>query len=202
MASRQKKNTGAPSGEHKLRIIGGKWRGRLLPFADVEGLRPTGSRVRETLFNWLMPEIAGSHCLDLFAGSGALGFEALSRGADTCTMIELNSIAHHQLCSNKTLLQCDNLKIIKGNASDFLECAPEHAMDIVFIDPPFAQNLWQPVLSTLQSRVWLKEGCQIYIEMPKSKQLVMPPNWKIHRQKTAGQVCYCLYHYEKPLTTG
>lgn len=191
------KKTATPAkGEQKLRIIGGRWRGRLLPFPDVDGLRPTGSRIRETLFNWLMPVLPGSRCLDLFAGSGALGFEALSRGAAAVTLVEMNRTAHKQLRANCLSLGCDNASIVSGSALEFLKAPPPEPFDLVFIDPPFAQDLWAQVVAGLSHSGWLAEDAFIYLEMPKGKAMPLPANWQLHRQKQAGQVSYCLYRYE------
>lgn len=196
MTSPRKKKPSAGKGEQKLRIIGGRWRGRTLPFPDVEGLRPTGNRVRETLFNWLMPVLPGSRCLDLFAGSGALGFEALSRGAAHCTLVEMNRRASAQLRANVETLNCREAEVVAASALAYLGTAPPQAFDIVFIDPPFAEDLWPQVVTALQQPGWLAPGACIYMEMPREKQLTVPQQWRLHRQKQAGQVRYCLYHYE------
>lgn len=203
MSTHRKKSSPGPKGEQKLRIIGGRWRGRLLPFPDIDGLRPTGSRIRETLFNWLQPTLPGSHCLDLFAGSGALGFEALSRGASHVTLIELNATASKQLLTHINTLQCPEAQVIKDSALRCLQAPPVRAFDIVFIDPPFALDLWDEVITGLQQHPWLKPGALIYLEMPRGKELVLPANWQLHRQKEAGQVRYCLYRHEtNTMTTG
>lgn len=203
MPSHHKKTAVPDKREQKLRIIAGRWRGRLLPFPSINGLRPTGNRVRETLFNWLMPTLPGSHCLDLFAGSGALGFEALSRGAAGCTMVELNAAASKQLRANSADLQCDSARVIECSALDYLQRFPAQAYDVVFIDPPFAQDLWPQVIHHLQEKGWLQENALIYLEMPNDKSLAVPANWQLHRQKRAGKVCYCLYRYEtNPEGTG
>lgn len=199
MSSRHKKTASSPGGEQKLRIIGGRWRGRLLPFPDIEGLRPTGSRVRETLFNWLMPFLPGSYCLDLFAGSGALGFEALSRGAAGCTLVELNPVASRQLQANSESLRCDTAQVVRSSAIDFLQSPPTQSYDIIFIDPPFANDLWTTVMDLLQTNGWLQANALVYVEMPKGKQPPLPAHWQLHRQKQAGQVQYYLYRYETNL---
>lgn len=203
MTSARKKKPTAGKGEQKLRIIGGRWRGRLLPFPEVDGLRPTGNRVRETLFNWLMPVLPGSRCLDLFAGSGALGFEALSRGAAHCTLVEMNRKASAQLQTNRDTLNCPEAEVAATSALDYLQNSPAAAFDIVFIDPPFAQNLWPQVITALQQPGWLANEALIYMEMPRQMPLAVPPQWQLHRQKQAGQVSYCLYHHEtNPQATG
>ncbi len=185
----------AARGHHKLRIIGGRWRSRTLSFPVVEGLRPTGDRIRETLFNWLAPILPDSRCLDLFAGSGILGFEALSRGAAHCSLIELNPAATRQLRANAEQLQAQKASIHQTSAVAFLSQPIDEPFDVVFIDPPFADNLWQPVMTLLDSG-WLREGALIYVEAPPELSLSLSPAWQIHREKRAGQVCYRLYRYE------
>jgi 16S rRNA (guanine966-N2)-methyltransferase len=182
-------------GHHKLRIIGGRWRSRSLSFPAVEGLRPSGDRIRETLFNWLAPILPGSRCLDLFAGSGILGFEALSRGAAHCSLVELNPVAAQQLRANADQLQAQNAVIHRTSALEFLARPVTEPFDVVFIDPPFADNLWQPVMTLLDAG-WLQEDALIYVEAPPELCLDLSPAWQIHREKRAGQVCYRLYRYE------
>lgn len=182
-------------GHHKLRIIGGRWRSRSLSFPAVEGLRPSGDRIRETLFNWLAPILPGSRCLDLFAGSGILGFEALSRGAAHCSLVELNSVAARQLRANADQLQAQNAVIHQASALEFLTRPVTEPFNVVFIDPPFADNLWQPAMALLDAG-WLQEDALIYVEAPPELYLDLSPAWQIHREKRAGQVCYRLYRYE------
>ena len=119
---------------NQLRIIGGKWRGRKIKFPDIEGLRPTPDRVRETLFNWLSPVIIGAKCLDLFAGSGALGFEALSRGASKTVFVDSNNLVTQQLQYNQQLFQCSDIEIHKMSAEQYLQTT-EKSFDIIFLDP-------------------------------------------------------------------
>jgi 16S rRNA (guanine966-N2)-methyltransferase len=181
-----------------LRIIGGSWRGRKLSFPNVEGLRPTGDRIRETLFNWLAPEIQGARCLDLFAGSGALGLEALSRGAAISLFVERDAKAVVQLRTNAALLKADNAVVVSGDALVFLQQgnhqAPYH---IVFIDPPFQLQLWQEVIDALEQQNWLADDATIYIESGRDLSYHVPPNWLMHRDKVTGQVCYRLFYREK-----
>lgn len=183
------------TGHHKLRIIGGRWRSRTLNFPAVDGLRPTGDRIRETLFNWLAPILPGSRCLDLFAGSGILGFEALSRGAAHCSLVEFNPVAVRQLREHAARLQAENTVIHQTGALEFLAQPATEGFDVVFIDPPFAASLWQPVMALLD-RGWLREGALIYVEAPADQLLNLPSTWQTHREKRAGQVCYRLYRYE------
>lgn len=196
-------------GANQLRIIGGSWRGRKLCFPSVDGLRPTGDRLRETLFNWLQPEIQQARCLDLFAGSGALGVESLSRGAAQVTFIEAHTQAANQLVQNLALLKADNAQVLRTDALQWLQqgnkSEPYH---IVFMDPPFALNLWQSVIDALEAGNWLAEDATIYIESPyiqssyniqssRDSLLFQPPiNWQLHRDKHAGQVSYRLYYRE------
>lgn len=183
------------AGHHKLRIIGGRWRSRTLSFPAIDGLRPTGDRIRETLFNWLAPILPGSRCLDLFAGSGILGFEALSRGADHCTLVELNPVAVRQLKANADLLKAKDADIKAISALEFLAKPPPAPFHVVFLDPPFAADLWQPIINLLTAG-WLHEDALIYVESPAELILNPPPNWHPHREKRTGQVCYRLYRHE------
>ena len=194
------KNSGKTAkSSNQLRIIGGQWRGRKLGFPDVDGLRPTGDRIRETLFNWLAPEIQGAHCLDLFAGSGALGLEALSRGADSSLLLEKHAAAAQQLKANLQLLQAGNGRVEQLDSLQWLNSAQvSHRFDIVFIDPPFALELWEKVAAALEANNWLAEAAVIYLEAPRDAQLQLPANWHLHRDKQAGQVSYRLYHRHTP----
>jgi len=179
----------------QLRIIGGQWRGHKLHFADVEGLRPTGDRVRETLFNWLAPVISGAYCLDLFAGSGALGFEALSRGAIRAILIEKDPVAAALLKQNSAFLKTERAQVIQTDASQWLNTfTPERPFDVVFLDPPFAADLLQPCCDLLQRPGLLSQNSLVYIETDRHQPPpITPPTWALFREKTAGQVCYRLY---------
>lgn len=177
---------------NQLRIIGGQWRGRKLRFADGEGLRPTTDRVRETLFNWLQGSIAGAHCLDLYAGSGALGLEALSRGAAEVVFWEKNPKAIQALRDNLTLLQSPCGEVVRGDTLQLLE-GPARAFDVVFLDPPFGRELLQPSLDLLASGGWLAPEARIYIEHARRGEgFTTPPGWELLRSKQAGQVAYHL----------
>jgi 16S rRNA (guanine966-N2)-methyltransferase len=184
----------------KLRIIGGQWRSRQISFESAPGLRPTGDRIRETLFNWLAPSISGAHCLDLFAGSGALSFEALSRGAAHCTALELNPIALAQLNQNKTLLKAQNLEIVSGDCHRFLgQDSGEQHYHIVFIDPPFEAGLHNEICANLNNSGLLAANAQIYCEVPLVDRSFVPPkNWRQLQEKIAGEVKYCLYSFIEP----
>ena len=178
-----------------LRIIGGQWRGRRLDFPSLPGLRPTADRVRETLFNWLQPVIQGARCLDLFAGSGALGLEALSRGAEQVVMVDQNHEVMAQLRRDLILLHCTQAQLVQQDALAYLHAGkpPEtNPFDIVFVDPPFHQGLLAPCCRQLESGGWLKPGAFIYLEAEHELSLTLPETWVLHRSKQAGQVGYHL----------
>lgn len=192
-----KRNTSKPSTKKStggfVRIISGLWRGRKLPVYDAEGLRPTTDRVKETLFNWLATDIPHSRCLDLFAGSGGLGFEAASRQASHVTMLELNKSAKQQLSKNVIDLKASNIDVLQQDALLFLQQSGE-PYDVVFIDPPFRQDLLDKTIELLAENNWLSTEALIYIETEKELKLPsLPQDWQLHREKTAGQVCYRLY---------
>jgi 16S rRNA (guanine966-N2)-methyltransferase len=174
-----------------LRIIGGRWRGRRFPCPPGDATRPTGDRIRETVFNWLAPFIDGSRCLDLFAGTGALGLEALSRGANEVLFVEQNACAARRIEATLRELDCFDVDVIKGDALQFLAGTPR-TCDIVFLDPPFGiidlENL-----CTLLDKGWLARGSYIYIEMRRGAATPqLPPGWTLTRDKTAGQVHFML----------
>lgn len=184
-----------PKSTNQLRIIGGQWRGRKLPIADVDGLRPTGDRIRETLFNWLMHDVRGSACIDLFSGSGALGLEAASRGADQVWLLEKDSTAVKQLKENTRLLNARDVSVVRTDALSWLSEASSlpNSIDLVFMDPPFASNLWQQTIVALEASSLLKPNAMIYIESPKKDQVSVPLHWEVYREKTAGDIRFCLY---------
>jgi 16S rRNA (guanine966-N2)-methyltransferase len=176
---------------NKLRIIGGQWRGVPIPVPDIGEVRPTPDRVRETLFNWLQPFIVGARCLDAFAGSGALGFEALSRGASEVVCVDRNrDIVRHLLATAKRL-NAEGFDAIAGDAMTYLRGAPR-PFDIVFLDPPYASNILHEVLPQL-TQGWLEPGALIYAEVAADSVLpALPSGWSVHRSKRAGQVGYHL----------
>jgi 16S rRNA (guanine966-N2)-methyltransferase len=194
MASSKSRRRSHPAGESALRIIGGQWRSRKLRFAATEGLRPTTDRIRETLFNWLSPDIAGAHCADLYAGSGALGFEALSRGAAHCDFVDSSAAAVRQILQHLVALEApDRGSAYNCPANDYLREARAQ-LDVVFIDPPFGRGLIQPSCEQLAMSGLLAPGGLVYIEFPAKEALTnLPPGWKIHREKIAGAVAYRLY---------
>ena len=182
-----------------LRLIAGKWRSRKITFLATEGLRPSPSRIRETLFNWLGSDINESHCLDLFAGSGALGFEALSRGAASVTMVEMNQQVVRELLKNSENLFSGNsseqLQILNQDATDLnsLTKRCHQSFDIVFCDPPFNHNFMQALLMKLHQSELLSDDAVIYVETEKSlTHLELPETWHITKEKLAGDVCYRL----------
>ena len=175
-----------------IRLIAGKHRGRKLPVLMAEGLRPTTDRIKETVFNWLMPYIHDAKCLDCFAGAGSLGFEALSRGAAKIQLIELNKSAAKQLLLNKQLLKADNIEINNVNVLDFLSTQERQPFDLVFIDPPFRQNLITQTCELLTDG-WLSEQALIYVEMEREANQQLPSNWQLLKEKISGQVAYRLY---------
>ncbi len=177
---------------NSLRIIGGRWRGRKLIFPEIEGLRPTGDRIRETLFNWLAAYLPESRCLDLFAGSGALGIEALSRGAANVTLLEKNSTAAAQLRTHLQNLNTHEGSVLTTDTLTWLNQAGT-PMDIVFIDPPFQANLWQKTFELLETHGWTSNNSAIYVESPRNLSLQTPANWQLHREKHTGQVSYRLF---------
>ncbi|QTG89594.1 16S rRNA (guanine(966)-N(2))-methyltransferase RsmD [Vibrio furnissii] len=181
----------APSGQ--VRIISGLWRGRKLPVHDAEGLRPTTDRVKETLFNWLTQDIPHAKCLDLFAGSGGLGFEAASRQAEKVTMLEMNPQAFAQLKTNIAALKASTIEAINTDTLAYLN-QPGQGYDVVFIDPPFRQGLLQQTVQLLEQNGWLAPNAMIYIESEKELPLTeLPEHWQLYREKIAGQVCYRLF---------
>lgn len=176
---------------HALRIIGGAWRSRRISFPASEDLRPTPDRVRETVFNWLAAQLPGAVCLDLFAGSGAFGFEALSRAAARVVLVEKRLEVVAALRHNREQLRAEQADIVHADAADYLR-GPVEAFDIVFIDPPYASGLLGPCAELLEARGWLKPDAFIYLEAPQGEVPPLPESWRLMRSKTAGQVGYHL----------
>ena len=178
------------------RIIGGRWRGRKIKFDDAEGLRPTTDRIRETVFNWLQPYIHQSRCLDVFAGSGVLGFEALSRGAQEVVFIEQNSKTVKSLEQNISMLDADNVRIFHQDALSWLQSAKsDHRFDLVFLDPPFHAELLAKACAVLNSSGCLAEDAIIYVEHNIDTDIELPENWSALKEKKAGQVAYKLFEH-------
>lgn len=188
------RSPGKTAATSQLRIIGGQWRGRKLVFAPVPGLRPTPDRVRETLFNWLAPFVHGARCVDLFAGSGALGLEALSRGAAYCDFVDSSARALRQIEAHLAMLsareqgQCHAM-----SALQFLHRA-EAGYDIAFIDAPFDSDLLAPACALLAGRRLLNEGALVYTETAAADGApLVPPGWHLRREKRAGGVSFRLF---------
>ena len=177
-----------------IRIISGQFRGRKLPVNDLEGLRPTTDRVKETVFNWLMQDTRGANVLDCFAGSGGLGFECLSRFAAHATFIELNKKAAEQLKNNANTLKLDNTNIINTSAIEHLAIENQgDKFNLVFVDPPFRKGLAEPSCHLLEQNDWLADEALIYVEVEKECTFDAPENWQVLKEKQAGQVLCRLY---------
>lgn len=186
MNKRAKSNT--------IRIIAGQWRGRRLPVLDHDGLRPSTDRVRETLFNWLMHDISSARCLDLFAGSGALGLECLSRGADSVVFVESNKRVAEQLQQNLQSLQAlDKGDVINQNALNTVRQQAKAPFDLVFLDPPFDSDLLSQVMPLLNDNGWLADNALIYVEQPSKQDPYPTPDWAVYKEGKAGHSRYTLY---------
>jgi 16S rRNA (guanine966-N2)-methyltransferase len=183
----------APAGRNSVRIIGGGWRGRRINFPDVPGLRPTPDRVRETLFNWLQQDVVGARCLDLFAGSGALGLEALSRGAAEAVFVEQAVAASRSLQEQLTRLGAGRkARVVEMGAARFLR-TPAPPFDIVFLDPPFGRDALAEYVPLLDSGNWLNPGGLVYLENEKASGAPhLPAHWELLKSKSAGEVGYHL----------
>lgn len=182
----------------KVRIIGGRLRGSRLGVAERPGLRPSSDRVRETLFNWLQERIMGRRCLDLFAGTGALGFEAASRGAAQVLMVERDRELAAQLRSDVARLNAPEVRVECADALKLLARRPESTFDLVFIDPPFADGLHARVLRALQANCWLADEARVYVEAPLTQAPVMPPGWQLLREGRTREVAFALYRAGEP----
>ncbi len=178
---------------NRVRIIGGECRGRILQFPDAPGLRPTTDRVRETLFNWLQFDIPGARCLDLFAGSGVLGFEAASRGAGHVVLVEQSRRVFAMLEKNRATLNFgDRVDLVCKDALQWLVQNGE-AFDIIFLDPPFGHAMLQSAIDALAVSPAVKSGTRLYIEQEShDERAVLPEGWRMLREKVAGQVRYGL----------
>jgi len=179
----------------RVRIIGGSLRGSKLAVPAIPGLRPTPDRLRETLFNWLMPVIDGACVLDLFAGSGALGIEALSRGAARALMVERDHAQAAAIESDLARLRMDAGEVRRADALGFLADESPQAFDIVFVDPPFDADLWTRVALALEGRGWLASGAYLYMESPLDVAIAPPSSWTLYRQTRVGTVGGALYRH-------
>lgn len=182
-------------GKNTIRVIGGEHRGRKLRFPDVKGLRPTADRVRETLFNWLQARVPGAVCLDLFAGSGAIGLEALSRGAGRLVFCEQSAAAAHNLQENIKLLGMqDRAEVQRMDARRLLQRLPGQLFDIVFLDPPFAAGLLTEICQQLEQSGCLAQDAFIYLEQDSSHAWPdLPSSWQLYRETSAGQAACRLF---------
>jgi 16S rRNA (guanine966-N2)-methyltransferase len=172
-----------------VRIIGGKWRGRRLAIADLPGLRPSGDRGREVLFNWLQMNIRGARCLDLFAGTGVLGLEAASRGASGVVLVEKSAVAARAIQENIALLDADEVSLATMDALEWLVSCDPASADIVFIDPPFDSGLETRTMELLDERGCVRPGGLVYVETARSSLPLNPgPGWEIAKEKTLGEV--------------
>ena len=175
---------------NEVRIIGGTWRSRRIRFSAAADIRPTPDRVRETLFNWLGQDLTGLACLDLFAGSGALGFEAASRGARRVVLVEKDRAAHAALVENRALLGAAQVEVVRSDALDFLR-TDKTEYDVIFLDPPFAAGYAARVLPFLPGRMTV--GARLYHES--AERLDWPAGWRVLKDGRAGQVCFQLVQW-------
>ena len=185
---------------NSIRIIAGRWRGRRIPVVDSEGLRPTTDRVRETLYNWLMHDLPQSRCLDLFAGSGVLGLEALSRGASEVWLVESDPLVAQSIQASLAMLadphQVANYKaeVLQQDVTNLLKHKATSLFDIVFLDPPFAAALLAPAAALLEENDWLSDNALIYVEQDSQQvQALLPSAWHCIKQGKAGQSSFSLY---------
>lgn len=197
-ANRQVNASNNKSANGFIRIISGQFRGRKLPVKDVQGLRPTTDRIKETVFNWLMQDTRDAAVLDCFAGSGGLGFEALSRFAKRAVFFELDKSAASQLIQNISTLKLENATIKQGDSLALLaNNSLDEQFDLVFVDPPFRQNLAEKSCLLLESNQWLTEQALIYVELESElTSFTLPDNWLLLKEKSAGQVICRLYQRE------
>ena len=190
MAKRNSDNKSQPG---RLRIVAGNWRSRLLDIADVPGLRPTSARIRETAFNWLAPRIAGAKCLDLFAGTGALGLEALSRGAASCDFVEKSAKAAKTLRANISTLDARSATVHEIGAEQFIQRTTDRKYEIVFLDPPFAADMLAEMCRLLVASELLADAARIYVEEDRNQpEFELPEHWQVLKSKESGNVRYSL----------
>jgi len=183
-----------------VRVIGGSLRGSKLPVADVPGLRPTGDRARETLFNWLQGEVSGRHALDLFAGAGALGFEAASRGAASVLLVERDARLAASLRESATRLHAEAVQVECADALQWLARAAQPRFDLVFLDPPFQAGLHAAAARALQP--WLAARAWVYVELGKDTEFLPPADWRLHREMATREARHLLFRAESPAGAG
>lgn len=183
----------APRAEaSKIRIIGGRWRGTRLSVPASPGLRPSSDRVRETLFNWLMPALPGARVIDVFAGTGALGLESVSRGAAHAVLVERDAALAQSLRETVARLSAqDSVEVVQGDALAWLARQPEAGFDLAFVDPPFDADLWQLSLTALLPK--LAPGAWLYLESPPEAAPAAPSGWTLHREGRTREVRFALY---------
>lgn len=178
--------------QNRFRIIGGEWRSRRFDFPDNPALRPSPDRVRETVFNWLAPVIAGARCLDLYAGSGALGLEALSRGASSVVFVDRDRDSIAAIDAHLATLRCERGRTVVARVEEFLARGPDATYDIAFLDPPFGAGHAAPTLAALVTGGWLKGDGLAYVEAEAGLDVPLPDGWRWHRHGRAGRVGYHL----------
>ena len=176
-----------------VRIIGGKWRRRRLYFPVLPGLRPTHDRIRETVFNWLIPYLEGASCLDLFAGSGALGFEALSRGAKQVTLVDNTPQLVQALKKNAASLNANPIEIVQAQCPTHVPPLQFSPFDIVFLDPPFHQGLVLPAIQWLQQQAYLVDLALVYVETEQGADPPLPSHWQCLRAQKTASLTYSLW---------
>ena len=183
----------------KVKILSGSWKGRNISFLDQSDLRPTKNIIKETLFNWIQKDIQDSICIDMFAGSGSLGFEAASRGAKKVYMIDNNLEITNHLRSQKDYIGAKNISIINLSAFDFLKKNLKDLANVIFLDPPFSLGIIEKVIKELSSSDNLADKCKIYVEIPYKKniefQINTPINWELLKSKKSGDVAYLLFQH-------
>ena len=184
----------------KVKILSGSWKGRNISFLDKSDLRPTKNIIKETLFNWIKEDIQDSICIDMFAGSGSLGFEAASRGAKKVYMIDNNLEITNHLRSQKDYIGAKNISIINLSAFDFLKKNLKDLANVIFLDPPFSLGIIEKVIKELSSSDNLADKCKIYVEIPYNKkniefQINTPINWELLKSKKSGDVAYLLFQH-------
>ena len=176
----------------KIRIIGGRWRGTRLPVPASPGLRPSSDRARETLFNWLMPILPGARVVDVFAGTGALGLEAVSRGAASAMLVERDAVLAQTLRATVARLSAqESVEVVQSDAPAWLARQPVGSFDLAFVDPPFSAGLWQATLDVLLPT--LAPAAWLYLESPHDQPLALPPQWGLHREGRTREVRFALY---------
>ena len=178
-----------------VRIIGGKWRGRKISVPSIAAVRPTPDRVRETVFNWLLPHLPDARCLDAFAGPGVLGLEALSRGAQCVTFIESDRTVYAHLTKTISTLQTDQTELMCGKFPE--NVTSTKPFNIIFLDPPFRQGLINTALNALIKQKLLAENALLYVETEKELALSLPESFHLLKQKVAGEVAYYLLSYRQ-----